>query len=253
MNIRRIAFLLIAIALMLSCSMPFFAGPTGGPTATPPPASAPSDTVAAAPPTDTQPPITSETPTIFFTDTPGVPTVAPIDQNVNCRFGPSTDYEAQGSGLLIGKTAQITGKSEDGKWWQIPDPSSPGLKCWVGAMVTTASGDLSAVPVLPAPQAFVTDASIQASPSEIDVPGCSFPAMPVEITRTITTNGPVNVKFRLEVLGDTPTETMNFTKFGTQSVSDHHNVGMAGTFTVKLVVLSPNSLTVTDTFKVVCT
>jgi hypothetical protein len=253
MKSRRIVVAVIIAALTLSCSLPFFAGQGGGPP--PVPSSGPGATQApqAAPPTDTVPPPPTETATITLTPTPGVPMVTPIDQPVNCRFGPGTDYEAQGRGLAVGNSAQILGKSEDGEWWQVQDPSSPNQTCWLAASVTNASGNLSAVAVIAAPAAFVTDASIQASPSTIHVPGCSFPGPSVGFTWTIQVNGPTVVKYHLEALGDvSSTDSVTFTKFGSKTLSDHHNIGAVGDYTVKLVITSPNKMTASDSFKVVC-
>jgi uncharacterized protein YgiM (DUF1202 family) len=86
----------------------------------------------------------------------GAATVTAIDY-VNLRSGPGTEY------LLIGTAApgavgEVTGKSEDGLWWQVKVPTSyyaPGL-AWVSAdWVVTANTD--SVPVVAAPPPPTTD------------------------------------------------------------------------------------------------
>jgi len=70
-------------------------------------------------------------------------------QNGNCRRGPSLEYEIISS-LIEGQTAEITGRSADGSWWQI-DPGLGGQICWIAGSVVQISGDVSAVAVVAAP------------------------------------------------------------------------------------------------------
>jgi hypothetical protein len=179
-----------------------------------------------------------------------VPAVTPIDQPVNCRFGPGTAYMPVG-GLKVGESAPILARSGDGAWWQVQLGSSV---CWVAAKVTTAAGNLGGIPVVSAPEAFVTAISLNIDPSTVSVPGCVFPGPPVELTGTITTNGPTSVTWHWEtsegnVSGNS---VLDFKAFGSSTVSDVYKIGAKGSFWIKLVVTSPNSKQVTTNYKVVC-
>jgi hypothetical protein len=256
---RRVIFTFIIAALSLSCSLPFFANQAEGPQGVQPeiPSGGADTTQApqAAPPTDTVSPLPTETATITLTPTPGVPMVTPIDQAVNCRFGPGTEYEAQGSGLAIGNSAQILGKSENGDWWQIQDPSSPNEKCWVAASVTNASGNLSGVAVVPAPAAFVTDVTAKTSPDHVNLPGCMGPVPSIAFKGTITVNGPAKVKWHFETSAGGPlvTHTTNFSKYSSQNVEDSFGPSPTeGDYWVRLIITSPNDMVGETSFKINC-
>jgi uncharacterized protein YraI len=80
----------------------------------------------------------------------GVATATSIDY-VNVRSGPGTEYLLLGT-VPPGVTGEVSGKSEDGLWWQVKVPTSfyaPGV-AWVSAdWVVTAN--TSSVPVVAAP------------------------------------------------------------------------------------------------------
>jgi uncharacterized protein YraI len=80
----------------------------------------------------------------------GAATVTAIDY-VNLRSGPGTNYLLLGT-AAPGAVGEVTGKSEDGLWWQVKVPTSfyaPGL-AWVSKdWVVTANTD--SVPVVAAP------------------------------------------------------------------------------------------------------
>src|SRR5688572_2576348 len=149
-------------------------------------------------PTETPVPVPSDTPTITPTPTPSVPMVTPNDKAVNCRFGPGQEYVPIGSGLAVGSSAQILGKSSGGGWWQIQNPSGGGDRCWVAASVTTASGDLATIGGIAAPEPFVTGVTVKVADTTIEVPGCAFPVS-ASYEGTITVNGPVKVKWHWEL------------------------------------------------------
>ncbi len=80
----------------------------------------------------------------------GIPSATAIDY-VNLRSGPGSDYLLLGT-VAPGATGEVTGKSQDGTWWQVKVPTSfysPGL-AWVSAdwVVTSNTGE---VPVVTAP------------------------------------------------------------------------------------------------------
>ena len=74
---------------------------------------------------DQAPPVTTEPPPA------GAATVTAIDY-VNLRSGPGTNYLLLGT-VAPGAVGEVTGKSEDGLWWQVKVPTSfyaPGF-AWV--------------------------------------------------------------------------------------------------------------------------
>ena len=93
-------------------------------------------------------------PRLAITPTPSAtlsPTLAPatadVDQNANCRSGPGTVYPAVNS-VAAGMSLPILGRDASGQWWVV---ELGVLECWVTATAVTAVGDVSSVPVWPAP------------------------------------------------------------------------------------------------------
>ena len=253
-------------ALMLACNLPTAAQTT--PTQTIPTQTIPTQTVplpsgetailpsitpTAVPPTVTLTPLPLDTPTITPTSTPSMPVLVSSKDPVNCRFGPGVAWQTVGA-LLASETATNLGKTTAGDWWYIRLPSSPNTSCWVAAAVTIASGNLAVVNVVAPPLAIVTKVSLKLDPIEITVPGCVFPYTPINLTGTITTNGPAVVLWHLETSqGDVSTsDTLNFDKYDTQTVTDYVKYGTAGNYWVKLVVTKPNSMVAQAKYKVAC-
>src|SRR5262249_25923186 len=81
------------------------------------------------------------TPTFIPTDspTPRLALASPINQPVNCRYGPSTAYAVVG-GLGFGDQAEIVGKNIDLTWWYVKNPSDPSTFCWLAADLIDAAG-----------------------------------------------------------------------------------------------------------------
>ncbi len=63
--------------------------------------------------------------------------------------GPGTNYVVY-AGLVGGRSAQVTGRSEDGLWWAISVPVTPAGNGWVAGSAVTVSG-VANVPTLPTP------------------------------------------------------------------------------------------------------
>jgi hypothetical protein len=124
-----------------------------------------------------------------------VPVAFPKDVAVNCRLGPNVAWIVL-SGLNVGASAQIVGRTADNGWWYIVDPFNSARRCWVAASVTNTAGNLAGIPVAEAPSAQVTDVSVDVDPNEISVAGCVGPIQPVEISGTIETNGTTFMAFR---------------------------------------------------------
>ncbi|MEP6895822.1 MAG: hypothetical protein ABI986_09470, partial [Chloroflexota bacterium] len=87
--------------------------------------------------------------------TPRLVLAAPINQPVNCRFGPSTAYATVG-GLQIGGQAEVVGKNIDVTWLVVKNPDDPSTTCWLSADLVEAIGNLEALPVVAAPLAQVS-------------------------------------------------------------------------------------------------
>ncbi|HTX91169.1 MAG TPA: SH3 domain-containing protein [Anaerolineales bacterium] len=257
MKSPRIISVLAVLAILASaCNLPSTSPQNTGPQ-TKPPVSGPTDTSApaAVPPTDTPAPLPTDTATIAPTDTPASPMVTPKTDAVNCRFGPGTSYVGIG-GLMAGATVPILGQNGDGTWWQITNPNNITTQCWVAGSATDATGNLGSVPVVPAPTPFVTKVTA-IPPAAISVPGCMGPIAPISLTGTIETNGPVSVTWHFETQqgGVLSSHTLNFTKYGPQNVTDHSFTPplTAGTYWVRLVITTPNSVKSIDvTYTITC-
>lgn len=77
------------------------------------------------------------------------PGVTVINDFVNLRAGPGTNYDLVGR-LNQGQTARVTGKSSDGRWWQV---SIEGKTVWVSGQFVQANDAANGVDVAQAPPA----------------------------------------------------------------------------------------------------
>jgi len=90
-------------------------------------------------------------------------------QIINLRQGPGTNYPVVGE-TAIGQRYDVTGKSEDGSWWEI---DNGGQHAWVIGQLVSASGDTGSV-------AKATDIpEAPAAPAVADSGGGSSSAAPV--------------------------------------------------------------------------
>ena len=240
MKSRSFLFVLALVLAMLACNLPSSAA-TETPTLA---LITPSVTQPISTDTPTQTLLPSNTPPPSSTSTPTVPVALPKEVAVNCRLGPSVGWVVL-SGLSVGTSSQIAGKSGDGGWWYIVDPFNSGRKCWVASSVTITAGNLAGIPVVEAPQATVTKVTVDVDPKSLSVAGCIGPILPLKIAGTIETNGPTAVKWHFETQqgGAMPNQTTNFDAFGSKEVSmDYTPPLTAGTYWVRLIVTAPNSL-----------
>ena len=272
MKTRTFLGILALLATTLACYTPIVT--VSFPTATEPPGSTgggePLITPTSVPPENTSIPTLTPTftlvptftlaptftlvPTITLTPTPSTPTVQAGAQDVNCRYGPATTYLPTGS-LLKGYTAAILGKSDDGKWWYIQDPRQPGIYCFVAMSVTTASGNLASVLTIATPATRVINVTVQTLvPSTLVSCVGGFP-ISIDFTATVATNGPAIVTWRWELSQGniSANDTLTFTAFGAQSISDNHHAGAAGDYWVRLHVLAPNDTYGQANYHVSCT
>jgi len=122
------------------------------PTNTPAPTNTPLPTQAATP---TQPPALTNTPAPAGTTaiTPTVVSgsaIAHVNENTNCRSGPSTDYPVIVE-ILAGTDVKIVSKTTLDNYLVVEDPSDPTQTCWLYTQYVTTSGDLSSLPVATPP------------------------------------------------------------------------------------------------------
>ena len=242
-----IVFVLVLSACNLPSNAPVTETPTLAVTATP------TLFLSTAAPTLTLPP--SNTPPPAATSTPSVPVAFPREVAVNCRLGPGTSWVVL-SGLSVGTSAQITGKSGDGGWWQITDPLNSSRRCWVAGSVTNTAGNVSGIPVVEAPKAEVTDVAVEVDPESLSIALCAGPITPLEITGTIETNGPTTVQWRFETQQDgaMTAQTTEFDAFGEETVSVDYTPTTitAGTYWVRLIVTSPNNVQAETRYTIAC-
>ena len=251
MKLRALFPVLMLALAMLACNLP-----SNLPTATPtlalitPSATQATETIA---PTLTSLPSNTPPPTATFT--PSVPIALPKEVAVNCRLGPGIGWVVL-SGLNVGASSQITGKSADGSWWQIIDPLSSGRRCWVSASVTNTAGNVGGIPVVETPKAMVTNVTVDVDPSSLSVVDCAGPIVPFKITGTIETNGPTTVQWRFETQQDSTisTKSTEFESFGEETVSAEYTPTtlIADTFWVRLIVTSPNEAQAEAKYTITC-
>jgi len=245
--------ILFSLALILqACNLPSNAPVTETPTTEPtltPSATQP-------PPTDTptQTPLPTDTPLPTLTSTPSIPIVSPKDVAVNCRYGPGTAWVVL-SGLSVGQSAQILGRSSDYNWWYVVDPLNGNRNCWVSASVVNTAGNLTPIPVVETPKASVTNVTVKIDPTTVSIPGCIGPIPASKITGVIETNGPVTVKWYFETQqgGAMSPQMTEFDAFGSKEVTvEYTPIVTAGTYWVRLVITSPNNIQAETTYKIEC-
>ena len=196
------------------------------------------------------------TATVALTPTQSIPMVTPLKDAVNCRFGPSVDYE-QVFALNIGALAPITGKSTDGGWWQIKTTDTANPNCWVSIPFVTSSGDLSAIPTVQTPAALIDDVQVFIKPDSVNLgSGCVGPFPKFKITGTITVNGPMKVTWYIETQqdGKTSGHSLSFSKYGSQFITFDYTPSSwkKGNYWVHLVITSPISITRSASYQVIC-
>ena len=247
----RSSWIPLALVLGLSaCNLPSNAPVTETPT----PVMSATATLFVTTSTATQTVQPSNTPPPTMTSTPTVPVAFPREVNVNCRLGPGTGWVVT-SGLNVGTSAQVVGKSGDGGWWYIVDPASSSRNCWVASSVTSTAGNIGSVPVVEAPKASVTAVTVEVDPNALSVANCVGPILPLEITGSIETNGPGPVTWYFETQqgGAMASQTTAFDASGPRDFSTTYTPALtAGTYWVRLVVTSPNSTQAEARYTITC-
>lgn len=192
------------------------------------------------------------TSTFVPTATPDVAMVSPMDEPVNCRYGPSVAYSIVG-GLDLGRQAEMLGRSADAQWWYVRNPSNPSTNCWLAASVTEAVGNVDALPVVEAPLATVTRVNVTVDPASMDVPCTAFPNY-VTATAEIFTNGPSNVIWRWESSDGEIFEKdpLLYLEGSSQAVQLYYKVKGVNNYWLDVHILSPNDTSGRAYFKVTC-
>ena len=194
-----------------------------------------------------------ETPTVVPTATSSSVLASPIDQPVNCRFGPGTQYGIAGA-LNPGRQAEMIGKNEDSSWWYVKNPSDPSTLCWLSAGVTGTVGNVESLPVVEPPEIMVTNVNVSIDPPGINVACDAFPQS-VIISAFISTNGPSIVIWRWESSnGSTSAENnLLFEEGGTKMVQDYFQVDSANDYSIQVRTIVPNVVIGQADIRVTCT
>jgi hypothetical protein len=105
--------------------------------------------------TPTQPHAATDTPTPVATlvNTPTNVVSGPtahVNENTNCRSGPSSDYPLIVT-ILSGQDVKIVSKTTVDSYLIVEDPTNPPQSCWLWTQYVSTSGDLSSLPVATPP------------------------------------------------------------------------------------------------------
>jgi hypothetical protein len=193
-----------------------------------------------------------DTPTRVPTATPGITLASPKDQPVNCRFGPQVSYSVVGA-LIVGRQAEVIGKSIDATWWYVKNPSDPSTNCWLSADFVIVTGNWEALPVVSPPEIGVNNIQVQVDPVSMNV-GCSAFPQVVNVVAQVTSNGPTLVTWRWEASNGfiSAEENLLFESEGTKEVRTTLTIWSANDYWVNLHVLIPNDRSEGANFKVTC-
>ena len=243
-------WIVILALLLTSCNLAV-QEPTATPLPTPIPASnTPNPSTPTVVPIETL--LARDTQTPIPTATSSIVLAAPKEQPVNCRFGPAISYSIVGA-LIIGRQAEVVGKSIDATWWYVKNPSDPSTNCWLSADFIVVTGNWEALPVVSPPEIGVNNIQVQVDPVLMNV-GCGAFPQTVNVTAQVTANGPTLVTWRWETsAGDvSELETLLFEAEGTKEVRTILSVWSANDYWVNLHVLIPNDRSGGAIFKVTC-
>lgn len=249
---------IILVALILtSCNLTAIE-----PTETPAPP--PSTPVPASPTTDLSTPTLIPVETLLAVDTvtamplvstatPRITLATPKGQPVNCRFGPEVSYAIVGA-LIVGRQAEVVGKSIDAAWWFVKNPSDPSTNCWLSSDFVVVTGNVDALPVVGPPEIGVNNIQVQVDPVAMNV-GCSAFPQTFRLVGEITANGPTIVTWRWEASNGyvSESEMLLFENEGTKEVMGSVTVWGVNDYWVNLHVLAPNDRSEGAYFKVTCT
>lgn len=260
-NTRLLFVILALVGMTLACNIALDTG------AEPTPVvivvtQAATDTAISQPvlqPTDTETPTAEPTlePTVGPTSTASAPVVTPLKDPVNCRFGPSVLWE-QVYALKVGEYMPVVGKSADGSWWLTLIPNTTDKTCWVGASVTTISGDQSALQVVPPPQAFITDVQLRINEDFANLgKDCAVGPFPTFVVKgRIYANGPLEIAWTVQTQQDGFREEhgITFKQFGYQDISFTYvpSVWKKGNFWIRVAISKPKGIANDVAYEIQC-
>ncbi|MCP4140675.1 MAG: hypothetical protein GY755_10370 [Chloroflexi bacterium] len=93
--------------------------------------------------------VAQSTPTSAFTPIQSTAMVS-VSLDTNCRTGPGQAYDIAGA-LLVGESADVTGKNSSNNNWIIKNPDNPSTTCWLWGKYATITGDQSNIAEISAP------------------------------------------------------------------------------------------------------
>lgn len=250
---NNLYWIVIAALILTSCNLTAL-----DPTVTPAPPSTP---IPASPTPNLSTPTLRPIETLLAVDTPTrVPTAtlriilaSPRDQPVNCRFGPEVSYAIVGA-LIVGRQAEVIGKSIDVTWWYVKNPSDPSTNCWLSSDFVVVTGNVDALPVVSPPEIGVNNIRVRVEPEAMNV-GCGAFPQSFRLVGEITANGPTIVTWRWEASNGyiSESEMLLFENEGKKDVLGSVTVWSVNDYWVNLHVLAPNDRSSGAYFKVTCT
>lgn len=247
---KYLYWMVILAVILTSCNLDAVT-PTAAPLSAPT-----TDTPQPVLPTPTLVPIETllaqDTPTAIPTSTSRVILASPRDQPVNCRFGPDISYAVVGA-LIVGRQAEVIGKSIDVTWWYVRNPSDPSTNCWLSADFVAIVGNAEGLPVVSPPEIGVTNIQVQVDPVAMNV-GCDAFPQTVSVMAQITANGPTIITWKWETSAADvfAEEILLFESEGTKEARTILTVWSANDYWVNLHVLIPNDRSGGANFKVTC-
>jgi hypothetical protein len=179
--------------------------------------------------------------------------VGPLAGDVVCRFGPGNEYSVEAK---ISTGEQVMARARDGQaiWLQVDNPARSGKLCWAPRAELAGAESAEGLPVAPPPNNIVTRVTVNLDPTKEEIPCADLP-FEYRATFTITTTGPVSVKYEADssegqVIDPT---TYVFQAAGTQSFTKKFSVEAADEHWFTVDVLSPNPVSATGKAKLSCT
>jgi len=225
---------------------PFTAPATFQPSSTPlpgPPTLVPTE----APPSPTAEPTATVQPEVTKL------LVTPLAGEVICRFGPGNEYSVEAK-ISPGVQVAATGRNTDSTWLHVDNPAREGKLCWAPRAELAGTEGAEALPAIPPPANIVTKVTVNLDPTKEEIPCVELP-LKYTATFTITTTGPVTVKYEADSsVGEIvdPT-TYTFAAAGTQTFTQKFKVDSEGEHWFRVDVLSPNPVSATGKAKLSCT
>jgi len=225
---------------------PFAAPATFQPSPTPEPEQPSAVPTQVAPTTAPRP---TDTPLAALTEL----LVSPLAGDVICRFGPGSEYSVEAK-ISAGEQVTARGRDSQAMWLQVDNPARAGKLCWAPRAGLAGAENAEGLPVAPPPNNIVTQVTVNLDPTKEEIPCADLP-FKYRATFTITTTGPVTVKYEADSSEGQvidPTSYV-FQAAGTQSFTQKFSVEAADEHWFTVDILSPNPVSATGKAKLACT